>query len=59
MSGGDARSHWTAAVTGALAVVLLGALLCGCATSGRQCTGPLEPINGPAESAAPDQRDEP
>jgi hypothetical protein len=47
------------ALTGALAGALLaGALLCGCATSVRQCTGPLEPINRPAVAVTPEQRHE-
>ncbi len=60
MSGTRARSGRMAAATCALAAALLaGVLLCGCATSARQCTGALEPINGPAVAAVPDERDEP
>ncbi len=60
MSGRVARSRKTAALTcGLVCALLLGAALCGCATPQRQCTGALQPINGPAAvAAAPDRRDD-
>jgi hypothetical protein len=60
MSGPRARGHRRAALCGVLAAAFLaGALLCGCATSKRQCSGALEPINAPAPAAAAEERDEP